>query len=294
MQILVTGGAGFIGSHLVRELVHKTDLQVTVLDNLYRGSREALQDVLPHIRFVEADLRDRAAVDAIMPGIQAVFHLAAQSNVIGAAQDPAYCFDTNAAGTFHLLQSAKKHGVERFIFTSSREIYGDAASLPVDESAPFNPKNAYGASKASGEHYCRVAGGEGLNTTVLRLANVYGPGDRDRVIPIFLDNALHNGPLVVYGEEKVVDFIWVGDVVAVLLQCLSIQTSGPVNVCSGAGTTISSLARRIVELTGSDSPVTVHATRGVEVDRFVGSPREPGRCLDWPQTQIPSICWPSA
>ena len=270
MRILITGGAGFIGSQLVSRLTRRSDVQITVLDNLHRGNREALHDCLPQIRFIEGDIRNREAVDAAMQGVQVVIHLAAQSNVIGATDDPEYCFSTNVMGTFHLLQAARRFGVERFVFASSREVYGDPASLPVPEDAPLSPKNAYGASKAAGEHYCRISNGQGLETMIVRLANVYGPGDRGRVIPIFVKNALNNIPLVVYGENKLVDFVWVGDVISMLLKCISVRAEGPVNICSGKGTELVSLARRVVELSGSNSHVVLRPSRSVEVDQFVG------------------------
>jgi UDP-glucose 4-epimerase len=199
-----------------------------------------------------------------------VFHLAAQSNVMGAVADADYAFSSNVAGTYHVLQAALKAGVKRLVFTSSREVYGDPKRVPVRETSPLRPKNAYGTSKVAGEAYCGLAAREGLGIAVLRLANVYGPGDRDRVIPLFADAAAAGQPLTVFGEEKVLDFVWIGTVVDALVKAgLGRPIRGPVNVGSGKGVTIAELARRIVQLSGSSSPVQIVAEREQEVGRFV-------------------------
>ena len=122
-----------------------------------------------------------------MRGADVVFHLAAQSNVMGAVDDPDYSVTTNVIGTYNVLRAAAEAGVRRVVFTSSREVYGDPAVLPVDETRPLLAKNAYGASKVSGEAYCRTfAGTRGLEVEVVRLTNVYGPGDSGRVIPLWI------------------------------------------------------------------------------------------------------------
>ena len=124
------------------------------------------------------------------------------------------------------------------MFTSSREVYGDAKALPVGESVAFHPQNMYGASKAAGEFYCRQFATEGLEVMVLRLANVYGPGDRDRVIPLFIELALSGQPLTIYGEGKILDFVWIGDVVTALITAASAPADHPINIGSGQGTTL--------------------------------------------------------
>ena len=156
MQILVTGGAGFIGSHLVARLVRNPSNSIIVLDNLHRGRIAALSEVWDKIAFVEGDVRNRDLLANVMQGCDLVYHLAAQSNVIGAVQDLDYSFSSNVTGTFNVLQAARQAGVRRLVFTSSREVYGDPRQLPVPESDPLHPKNAYGASKVTGEMYCRL------------------------------------------------------------------------------------------------------------------------------------------
>ena len=127
----------------------------------------------------------------------------------------------------------------------------------------------YGASKAAGEFYCRQFASEGLEVMVLRLANVYGPGDRDRVIPLFIKMALSEQPLTIYGEGKILDFVWIGDVVTALMAAASAPADRPINIGSGQGTTLLELAARVLEITGSASTVQHLPARSIEVNRFV-------------------------
>ncbi len=274
MRILVTGGAGFIGSHLVQRLVSQDHPSVIVLDNLQCGYTENLRDSWNRITFVNGDIRSQKVLKQAMRGVDVVFHLAAQSNVLGAVQDPDYCFSTNVAGTFSILQEARQAGVSRIVFSSSREVYGESGNLPVPETAPLQPKNAYGASKVAGEMCCRLFAHAGLDTAILRLTNVYGPRDRGRVIPMFFEKAWRNQPLTVFGGEKVLDFVWVGFVVDALLAAgLGQPIRVPVNVGSGKGTKIIDLARRILDLTKSKSELRLAPNRAPEVTRFVADTR---------------------
>jgi UDP-glucose 4-epimerase len=279
MRVLVTGGAGFIGNHLVRRLLRDAAVTVRILDNLHRGRNTFA--AVPRVEFLEGDVRDRQTVRAAMDGMDLVYHLAAQSNVLGAVKDIDYSFTTNVAGTVEVLSAARECGVRRTVFTSSREVYGEAVALPVLESTPLNPKNAYGASKAAGELYCRVFGESGMDIVVLRLANVYGPGDAERVIPLFLANASSGRPLVIYGEDKILDFVWIGDVVDALVKVQTAPVAGrTINIGSGEGTTLPDLAQRILHLKGSSSAIEFAAARKVETDRFVADIRLAEALLD--------------
>jgi UDP-glucose 4-epimerase len=155
------------------------------------------------------------------------------------------------------------------VFTSSREVYGDPKTLPVDEDAPLLAKNAYGASKLAGEAYCRTFASSRLSVEVLRLANVYGAGDSGRVIPLWLAAAQQGADLQLYGGEQVIDFLWVGTCVDALLFAAEHGLPGPVNIGSGVGTRILELAERILQVTGSSSRVVRTAARVVEVAKFV-------------------------
>ncbi len=266
MNVLVTGGAGFIGRHLVRALVEAGD-DVTVLDNLHRSTRA---DVHSSARFIEGDIRDATALDGALRNCQTVYHLAAQSNVLGAIQDVDYSFTTNVAGTFELLKAAERAGVHRVVFTSSREVYGEQRVLPVSETAQTNAKNAYGASKVAGEAYCRTWAARGdIKCAIVRLANVYGPGDTGRVIPIWVDRAASGQDLVIFGGQQVVDFIPVETAVSAIRAAAEADLDGPVNVGSGRGTPLLALADRIRALAGGRVANVIEPAREAEVVRFV-------------------------
>ena len=273
MKVVVTGGAGFIGSHLVDRLVHDGCSEVVVLDNLFRGKREHLSQHAqnPAVTFQQVDIRDAAALHTAFADAEVVYHLAAQSNVMGAVTDIDYSFNTNVGGTLNVLKTAHQAGVRRVVFTSSREVYGEAQWLPVDENHPFNCKNPYGASKAAGEMYTKVFQHSGnLTIAVLRLANVYGPRDTGRVIPLWVGRALLGQDLVVYGGQQLIDFVWVDSVVEALVRASTLENvDEPINVGSGQGTPILSLAERILALTGSASRLERVPAREVEVSRFM-------------------------
>ena len=269
-RILVTGGAGFIGHYLVERLARNHKGAVTVVDNLHRGDAANLEPCARDIIFRRQDIRDRSALDEAMRGCEVVFHLAAQSSVLGSIQDTEYSCATNVLGTFHVLEAARQAGVKRVVFTSSREVYGEPESIPVTETAPLRPKNPYGASKAAAEMYCRAFGQNDLEVVVLRLANVYGPRDTDRVIPLFVERSLRGLPLFLYDGTQILDFVWIDIVVDALVKAASGEFSPePLNIGSGKGTTIANLAKRILDLTNSRSLLKIEKRRGVEVSRFV-------------------------
>jgi UDP-glucose 4-epimerase len=293
MRILVTGGAGFIGGNLVNRLVSMGAGDVLILDNLHRGySRDSLPTA---VEFRRVDIRDLDALADALKGREIVFHLAAQSNVMGAVADSGYSFNTNVVGTYNVLQSAAAAGVKRLVFPSSREVYGDPRLLPVPETAPLRAKNAYGASKIAGEVYCRLAAQQGLESVVLRLANVYGPGDRDRVIPLFGAAAKAGLPITVFGRQKILDFVWIDVVVDALIRAaFGRYIPGPMNIGSGKGTTILDLARRMVDLSRSVSKIEVVEERDQEVGRFVADITRAKRLLKIPEPDDPLWALPRA
>jgi UDP-glucose 4-epimerase len=275
MKIVVTGGAGFIGSYLVDTLVANNAGEIWVVDNFYRGNKEYLQSHLQGgaIRLVQGDIRDEGILNCVFKKADLVYHLAGQSSVPDAISDLEYSFSSNVYGTLNVLSQAVKTGVKRIIFTSSREVYGEVKSLPVHENAQLVAKNPYGASKISAEAYCRAFAKKDLEVVILRLANVYGPRDTGRVIPLFTFSLLRQEPLIIYGETKVLDFIWVGDVVDILVQA-GLHKKGiqkPVNIGSGVGTKLTILAQRLKALTGSKSKIGIAPSRDFEVTGYIAN-----------------------
>ena len=308
MSIVVTGGAGFIGHHVVTRLCDTAEAwgitpeqPVVVLDSLVRGSRTALARQLDSrlARLIEGDIRDEATVRDALRGAEIVFHLAAQSNVMGAERDPEFALSTNVDGTQRVLEVALAEGTQRVVFTSSREVYGQPEQVPVSEHAPIAPKNVYGTSKAAGELCCRAAAAHGsLDVVALRLSNVYGSGDVGRVIPIWLDRAARGEDLIAYGGEQVLDLVWVGDVVEALLRAARLHrgrlagmgTTGAqragngsfaaINVGSGRGTSLQALAQCICTLVDRDVQVRSEPARAAEVERYVADITLLARTLD--------------
>jgi UDP-glucose 4-epimerase len=271
-RVLVTGGAGFIGSHLVDYLVEHGAAQVTILDDLSRARGQWLVERrnAPNIHFIEGDILDENQLEAALSGVQVVIHLAAVATVMNAVRDPVRAFAVNALATGQIALAAQRAGVRRFVFASSREVYGDPQTLPVTEDAPLAPKNVYGASKAAGEMFLSTIKPDDLEVVIVRLANVYGPGDTGRVIPIFITNVLQDKPLVLYGGGQSLDLIWVGDVVESLVKAGFSETPvpEPVNIGSGDTTPLKTLAERIIGLTNSKVEIQIAPPRGPEVERF--------------------------
>ena len=274
-RVIVTGGAGFIGSHLVDRLLSAGCDDVVVLDNLHRGRLAHLQQHAhdPRLRVIRGDIRDRDVVDRAFEHADMVYHLAAQSSVMQAVDDVDYSFSTNTIGTFNVLRAAHKQGVGNVLFTSSREVYGEPIDLPVDEGQPLLAVNLYGAGKVMGEALCRAfRRTNGLRSVILRLSNVYGPRDSERVIPLWLERASAGQDLQVYGGKQIIDFVWIHQVVDALIAAAASESSlPPINVGSGTGTPILQLAKRIAWLTGGHSHVKLLPARSVEVTRFIAN-----------------------
>lgn len=241
---LITGGAGFIGSAIARRLLERGD-QVTIADNLSSGS---MHNVPERARFVNADLRDERAFDAIAGGIDGILHLGAQPSAEISQADPQYTFDTNERGTFLLLQWAARRRIRRVLFASSMAVYGSATGS-LGEEAPLEPASVYGLTKLAGELAMSLFERSGGQPTALRMFNVYGPGQnltnmRQGMVSIYLAFLLRGEPILVKGaDDRYRDLIYIDDVVDGWMAALDRPESiGRVyNLGTGVRTTVRTL-----------------------------------------------------
>lgn len=260
---LVTGGAGFIGSHLVDALLQQ-GARVRVLDNLISGREDNLKKSWQDIEFIKGDIRDHAIVENVVTDVQVVFHQAALRSVPKSMERPREYHDVNVTGTLNLLEAARTKKVQKFIFASSSSVYGEATSFPQKEIHETSPVSPYALTKLMGEFYCRLfAKVYGVATTSLRYFNVFGPrqnldDEYSVVIPRFIHSALHNEPLPIYGDGKQSrDFTFVENVVQANIGAyLSNKGHGEVfNVGCGQSHSINDLAAQIKKIIGAQSPV---------------------------------------
>jgi UDP-glucose 4-epimerase len=258
-RVLVTGGAGFIGSHLVDRLI-KEDHEVVVLDNFFNGNIENIKQHLDsgELSLVKGDVRDSGDVEEAMRNVDAVFHLAAIISVPLSIKKPSLVNEVNVGGTLTLLEACSKADVERFVYASSCAVYGEAQHLPINEDHPVNPISPYAVSKLAAEYYCQVfCESYGLKTLCLRYFNVYGPrqikGPYSGVIMRLINRLKRGKPPIIYGDGKQTrDFVHVRDVVRASVLALSgpRDIGGIVNVGSGTSTTINKLADLLIRLSG--------------------------------------------
>lgn len=270
MKVLVTGGAGFIGSHMVRALLER-GAHVNVLDDFSTGKRENLP-AADGLRVIEGDVADPGAVRAALEGRDAFIHLAAVASVERSVQEPLATHRTNLQGSIQLFEAAARLGVRRGLYASSAAVYGDSTNLPLATTEAPRPLSPYAADKLAGEHYLAFyhRGGR-LNATAFRFFNVFGPrqdpaSPYSGVISIFLDRARRGAPITVYGDgEQTRDFVYVGDVVAALLAALDRQSDGasapselPVyNVGRSERVSLLQLLATIERLPGVRAPLSV-------------------------------------
>lgn len=256
MKVLITGGAGFIGSHLTERLL-AAGHSVRVLDNLSTGKRENLPDSAA-VEFRQGDIRDRTEVNAAVRNVDAIVHLAAVASVQASVDDPVSTHETNFDGTLYLLEAARRADIRRFLYASSAAVYGDNASLPLAEDASLKPLSPYAADKLAGEHYLTFYFNKfGLQTTAFRFFNIYGPrqdpsSPYSGVISIFVERSLRGEPVTIFGDGRQTrDFVYVGDLVQLLVEALSTPvTAGQViNVGRGRQSSLLDLLAVLEQLT---------------------------------------------
>ncbi|KLU62665.1 UDP-glucose 4-epimerase [Peptococcaceae bacterium CEB3] len=255
MRILVTGGAGFIGSHVVDRLV-AADHHVAVIDNLSSGLKEHINGKAV---FYRCDIGDTERLERIFAAERPdyVIHHAAQISVQNSLSDPLQDARVNIMGTLNLLNCCRDFGVRKIIYASSAAVYGNPEYLPLDEKHSLNPLSPYGVSKHTPEHYIQMyAGAYGLNYTVLRYANAYGPRQdalgEGGVVSIFIDRLLQENPVVIYGDgEQTRDFVYVEDLAEANLMALERGDYGIYNIGTSVRTSVNSLLEAINEINGS-------------------------------------------
>ncbi len=273
-KVLVTGGAGFIGSHVVEGLVHD-DYGVKVVDNLSAGSLANIHSCMRdgRVSFIKGDIRDIEVVRKCLKDVDLVVHLAAMVSVPLSFEQPFLTHEINVKGTLNLLKSCSKANVKKFIFVSSCSVYGEPTCLPVKEEHPTSPLSPYAESKLIAERHCKAFEETyGLKTVILRLFNVYGPrqtlNDYSGVITRFVEKIKCKLPLTIYGDgSQTRDFVHVQDVVDAILRALknSNAEGKAFNVGFGKPTSVNSLAKTVLELTDAKLDVVYEEARHGEV-----------------------------
>ena len=261
-RALVTGGAGFIGSHLVEKLVDRGHT-VTVIDELSTGNRKNLESVMDRIQFLQGDIRDLALLEKATADSEYIFHLAANSSVNRSIEDPVWSAEQNVMATIGLLKLAAKHKVRRVIFSSSAAVYGYAKKLPVKESYPLNPASPYALDKVTGENYMRLFSQlYDIDTVSLRYFNVFGPRQNADLphpggVTIVINQIREKGCSQLLGDGKQTrDMIYVENVVKANL--LAMEKESPLggaayNICTGKSILIAEMHEKISEMMGVSS-----------------------------------------
>ncbi len=295
-RVLVTGGAGFIGSHLVDRIVEE-GYDLRVIDNLYSGK---LENIERHIKsgkvdFVKGDIRDAPLVKKSLVDVDAVFHLAALISVPFSISNPELTFDVNLTGTLNLLNACSEKKVSKFVFVSSCAVFGDTKILPVNEKASTNPISPYAESKLLAERDCLSFQRRGiLQSAVLRFFNVYGPrqgmNEYSGVITRFINRAKQKQSLTIYGDgSQTRDFVNVNDIVQALIACMKNNSAnGEIfNIGSGKPTSITELAKTILELTGQDLEIRHELARAGDIKDSYADISKAKRLLNYePKTTL--------
>ena len=293
MKYLVTGGAGFIGSHITHALL-KQNAGVRILDNFSSGNRENLKRL--DVEIIEGDLRDASCVTEAVRGVNIIFHEAAFVSVPESMENPQECFDVNVTGTSVLLEAARKAGVRRVVVASSAAVYGDSTAMPLVEDTPLKQLSPYATSKRINEMYAELFTNHfELEVVALRYFNVYGPRQRPdsmyaAAVPIFIRRMLDGKPITIYGDGgQTRDLVNVRDVVqANLLASRHPSAPGQIfNVCTGVETRLLDLLDILYKIF-PNAPKHVHAEpRAGDIYRSIGSPSKAMNVLEFrPQVTL--------
>jgi nucleoside-diphosphate-sugar epimerase len=286
MRTLVTGGAGFIGSHIVEELLRRGHT-VRVLDNFSTGKPENIKGFQGNLEVLEGDLRDVETVKAAVRDVEQVFHLAAFISVPLSISDPETCFAINVGGTVSLLEAARRAGISKVVVSSSTAVYGDTDVFPTTEETPLRPLSPYALSKQVDEQYShlytRILG---LPVVCLRYYNVYGPRQSPdsayaAAIPIFVHKLAVGEPITIFGDGKQSrDFIFVKDVVNANLLAAEADAAGEsYNICTGYETNILNLLEELSKIAPHPPQVQLKAPRSGDIYRSIGSPEKAAAAL---------------
>lgn len=292
---LVTGGAGFIGSTLVRALVDRGD-EVRVLDNFSTGKRENLSAVASKIKLIEGDIRDSVLVAQAVQGVDYIFHQAAFVSVPLSVEDPATCFDVNVAGTLNVLSAAQRAGVGRVVLASSAAVYGDNTNMPLTENSRLTSLSPYAAAKRTTEIYADMYTRTfNLEVVALRYFNVYGPhqsleSDYAAAIPIFIRRLLRGEKPIIYGNGlQSRDFVFVEDVARANLLAAEVEDApGQVfNICTGEEINVIDLVEALRALIAHSPEADFGPERPGDIYRSVGDPSLARDVLGFqPQTNL--------
>ncbi|RJQ18899.1 NAD-dependent epimerase/dehydratase family protein [Candidatus Woesearchaeota archaeon] len=279
MKILVTGGAGFLGSHICEKYVNEGHTVVCV-DNLINGDLSNVRALLhkPNFKFLHGDIRDKEMLEKAIPGCDAIFHLAAQIHVDRSVVEPHYTYETNVLGTLNILELARLHDVKKTIFASSSEVYGSAQTNPMKEDHPLDAPHPYGASKVGADRLCfSYHQTYGMPVYITRCFNMYGPKQKDSsyggVISIFTRKVMNNMPPIIYGTgEQTRDYLYVKDAVKaydLVLQSKKNIAGIPINFGTGKDHKIIDIANMIIKKLGKNlKPVHVSPRPG-EVEHLI-------------------------
>lgn len=277
IKVVITGGAGFIGSHIVDYWLSK-DAEVHVIDNLRSGNIQNIE-FFGNVIFHEISITDREAIFDILDNVTYIHHLAAMISVPESIQRPLECVNINVNGLLNVLDAAAKHKVKMIVHSSSAAIYGENPETPKDISMLPRPKSPYGITKLDGEYYLQVyQENYGLKGTALRYFNVFGPRQDPKsqyaaAIPIFINKAIKNEPIIIYGDgEQTRDFVYVKDVVqANILAVTNEKATGVFNVGRGDSITINEIAKLIINETNSSSKIIYKEPRTGDIKHSLSS-----------------------